>query len=270
MAMQPITSPANPRIKELTRLSRPAMRRQTGLFLLETTRQLTRALDAGCDLLELYVCDELLSDRSIVRRAAERDITPVPISQRVCEKLAYRQNPQGLIAVMRAVNRALEQLEPAGTPLLVVCSGLEKPGNLGAIIRSAEAAGAGALLIDDPDADLYNPNLIRASTGAVFSLPIIRDTTDRLMDWLGKHGVMLTAATPEADVPYTQVDLTGPTALVVGREDQGLDQAWRDAAGQQVSIPMVGRVDSLNVSVTAAVLLFEAARQRRYTCDSRE
>ncbi len=263
-SMQPITSPANPRIKELARLSRPAMRRQTGLFLLETGRQLHRALQAGVELMELYVCDELLNDRSIVQRAADAGIRPIPISRRVCEKLAYRQNPQGLIAVMRRAHRNLDQLKLSAPPLLVVCSGLEKPGNLGAIARSADAAGADALLIDDAQADLYNPNLIRASTGAVFSRPVICETADRLIDWLGANHIAIIAATPQAEHDYCAIDLTGPIAFVVGREDQGLDDTWQRAATQHVRIPMTGRVDSLNVSVTAAVLLFEAARQRRY------
>ena len=262
--MDELTSPSNPRVKAVVRLQRQAgERRRTGLFCVESARELGRALDAGFDVEQFYLCPQCFEEGDLVDRvAATGQASMYRISQPVLQKLAYRQNPQGMVAVLRARSSDLATLELADPALVVVCSGLEKPGNIGAILRSADAAGASAVFIDCPGADVFNPNTVRASTGAVFALPIVCEAREALIDWCRQRGVLIVAASPDADHPHTEADLRGPSALVVGSEAAGLDPAWREAADTTVVVPMHGSVDSLNVSVTAALLAFEAMRQR--------
>ncbi|MEW5852892.1 MAG: RNA methyltransferase [Myxococcota bacterium] len=257
--MTDITSVNNPRVKDVVRLQRSsADRREAGLFCIERTRELTRALDAGLTVTEVYATRD---DDEAVRRAVREGARLASVNEAVLHKMSYQENPQGFVAVVRARTRPLSAL-PAERGLFLVCSGLEKPGNVGAILRSADAAGASGVIIDDEKFDLFNPNCIRSSTGAVFSLPISCASRLDVMAWLQDHGVRVVAATPEASVRYTDADLTGAVALVVGAEAEGLDEAWRKSASTRVAIPMRGVADSLNVSVTAALLLFEAVRQR--------
>lgn len=191
------------------------------------------------------------------------DCQIVQTSQAVIEKIAYRENPQGFIAVLESRTADLQTFEPTEPALILIASGLEKPGNIGAILRSAQAAGTDAVMIDTPGFDLFNPNCVRASTGAVFSMPVICDEAVALADWLKQHDILPIAATPEATMTMGMVNLSRPVALVVGAEAEGLSEFWRDAAEASVSIRMCSdAVDSLNVSVSAALLLFEAARQR--------
>lgn len=251
-----ITSSANPRVKALVRLQqRASERRATGRFCVETPRALARALAAGLVLRELW----LGPDHGLERLPPAHHHT-VPAS--VLAKIAYRQHPSGFVAVFEAPARTLADLPAPAAPLYVVCSGLEKPGNLGAILRSADGAGADAVLLDRDAVDLFSPQTIRASTGAVFTLPVAGAPADALVPWLRGRGVQIVAATPDADRRYTDVDLTGPTALVMGAEAEGLDGGWRGAADARVRIPMAGVADSLNVSVAAALLVYEARRQR--------
>lgn len=258
--MLPITSATNPRIKDLVRLKEPGERRRTGCFTIESSRELERALDAGFEPRALFICPQRMDDAAEWASATHAPcyrITPA-----LLEKAAYRQNPQGLIAVMRSKVMAASQWLPPADALVVVCSGLEKPGNVGAIVRTANGAGASAVCLDDADADVFNPNAIRASTGAVFTTPIVCDAGDAIRDCLRQRGVRLIAADPRGEALYHAVDWTGPSALVLGAEAQGLGEAWRDEADVRVRVPMRGRVDSLNVSATAAVVLYEALRQR--------
>lgn len=262
--MQSITSPANSRIKDVVRLQRQARRRRkTGLFCVETERDLRRAVRAGCEVMELYATAGAWDAEPLLGEAAG-EAECFTVSDPVLAKAAYRENPSGFVAVLRARRLALEETPLGDPPALLVCSGLEKPGNLGAILRTADAVGCDAVLVDRADADLFNPNCVRASTGAVFGVPIVCAEADGLIAWLNKRSVTICAATPEAERPIDGVDLRQPFALVVGSEAEGLADCWRDAAGVTASIPMHGRtVDSLNVSVTAALLLYEAKRQRR-------
>ncbi len=259
--MLQITSPSNPRVKQLVRWQqRGAERRRTGRFCVETWRSLTRAVDAGIAVEAVYATAEVWAawPAEVDVGAAER----VVISPAVLAKIAYRQHPIGFVAVLVAPPRALADLPSPAAPLYVVCSGLEKPGNLGAILRSADGAGVTAVLVDQPDVDLFAPQCVRASTGAVFSLPVVGAPIAALVEWLQARGVQLVAATPDAAALYTAVDLTGPTALVMGAEAEGLAGGWRAVADVPVRLPMHGTADSLNVSVAAAVLMYEAARQR--------
>lgn len=256
-----ITSLTNPRVKELVRLQREASaRRESGLFCVESLRELERARDAGFKIQELYLCPPVVEENGLECPIPRAD--GVEISRAVLEKVAYRQNPEGFIAVLRAKTATLEDVPADGRELMVICAGVEKPGNIGAILRSADAAGVAAVLIDNPAFDLFNPNCVRASTGAVFSVPVVCAEPRVLRDELKRRGVQIVAATPEATTPYARADLTRPTAFTLGAEAQGLDDFWRKAADTAVAIPQTGTVDSLNVSVTAALLMFEAVRQR--------
>lgn len=241
-----ITSADNPRVREVLRLRKSRERRRAGLFVAEGQREVERAIAAGLTLRETYVAPELLPEWAHGGQE---------VSARVLARMAYRAEPEGVIAVVEAPQREL----PRNGSLYLVTVGVEKPGNLGATARSAEAAGADALVVAEGQADIWNPNAIRASTGAVFSLPVVEATLDEV----AALDVALVAAVVGASVRYTDADLTGPTALVVGAEDKGLPQQWRDAAALQVSIPVRrGTADSLNAATAAAVLLFEAVRQR--------
>lgn len=259
--MQTITSATNPKIKQVVRLQQQSrQRRVEQAFCVESERELLRALEAGCHVQQLFVCTQRIASPQWLDTMRQAGAQVFDVTESVLEKIAYRQNPQGFVAVLDQRRASLDELRPDG--LLVVCSGLEKPGNIGAILRSADAAGAAGVLIDDPRFDLYNSNCIRASTGAVFTLPIVCEERAVLMDWLKESGVRLVAATPEAGSSPAEADLTGPVAMVLGSEAEGLDETWKQAADQCVALSMRGTVDSLNVSATAAVLLYEALRQR--------
>ena len=243
-----ITSVDNPRVKEVLRLRRSRDRRQTGLFVVEGPREVERARAAGLRFRATYIAPEL-SPAAAAHPEAEQ------VSVRVLRHMAYRTEPEGVIAVVETPTREL----PANATLVLVAVGVEKPGNLGAMARSAEAAGADALLVADGSFDPWNPNAVRASTGAVFTLPIVASSLGELR----ALPLRRVAAVVGAHTSYTDVDLRVPTALIVGAEDTGLDASWRDAADLTVSIPVKGAAaDSLNASAAAAVLLFEAVRQR--------
>ncbi len=239
-----ITSLDNPRVKEVVRLRGGRERRRRGLFLVDGPRDLERARAGGLRIVATYFAPSLLE-------WPEGE----PVSERVLSKMAYRAEPEGVVAVVEAPTREL----PRDGTLYLVAVGIEKPGNLGAMARTAEAAGADALVVAEAAADVWNPNTIRASTGAVFTLPVVEATLDEVK----ALGVRLVAAVVGAETAYTEANLTAPTALVVGAEDNGLDERWRAAVDLAVSIPVRGRTaDSLNAATAAAILLFEAVRQR--------
>jgi TrmH family RNA methyltransferase len=241
-----ITSPDNPRVKEVLRLRVGRERRRSGLFLAEGVREVERSLVAGLRVRDVYVAPALLPDWP--HGGTE-------VSARVLAKMSYRADPEGVLAVVETPNRPI----PAEPTLLLVGVGIEKPGNLGAMARTAAAAGADALLVADAQVDPWNPNAIRASTGAVFTLPIVSVTREEVLEL----PVQTIAAVLGASIVHTDVDFRRPTAIVVGAEDAGLSTVWRSAADVEVEIPMQGSaVDSLNASAAAAVLLFEAVRQR--------
>jgi RNA methyltransferase, TrmH family len=241
-----ITSLDNPRVREVVRLRKARERRREGVLLAEGVREVERALAAGLVVRQIFYAPELLPDWP---HGGDE------VSARVLAKMSYRGEPEGVLAVFETPTRAL----PADASLLVVAVGIEKPGNLGAIARSADAAGADGILIADGEVDQWNPNAIRASTGAVFTLPIVEAGRDEIAA-LSQQKV---AAVLGAGIRHSDADLTKPTAFLIGAEHAGLDAAWRETADLQVEIPMRGAAaDSLNASAAAAVLLFEAVRQR--------
>jgi len=264
-----ITSPANPRIKQLVALRRRRTRDEFGVTLVEGRAEIELALDAGVRPRSLYYCPVLqdrdrtdLADRA---RAVGADV--VLVSRPVFEKVSYREGPDGWLAVVPAVDTSLAHLAVGPQPLVLACAGLEKPGNLGAILRTADAAGVAAVIAADPVADWGNPNVVRASKGTVFTVPVASATSAEVLAWIAAHGLQIVAATPDATRLVTETDLTGPTVLAVGAEHAGLPADWLKRADVRVRIPMLGRADSLNVSASAAVLAYEAVRQRLQTGD---
>lgn len=268
MEKEIITSLQNSRVKQVCALQQKAAeRRRTGLFAVEGRREVERCAAAGYEIESLFYCAELQEDRAETEtfinmlRTETYDVTP-----QVYEKMAYRGGTEGLLAVVRQKTCHLENL-PSGNKegekmLLVVLESVEKPGNLGAVLRSADAAGATAVIVCDEKCDIYNPNLIRSSLGARFSVPTIACTSEECISFLKQRGIRIFSAQLQDTSPYYSTDMRGDTALVMGTESTGLTQQWREAADAHILIPMRGQVDSLNVSVSTAILLYEAVRQR--------
>ena len=270
---EPITSLTNPRVKAAVRLRDRREREATGLTIVDGAREILRALDAGVRVETAFVAPDLLRTpdaRAVAERLAGRPST-IEASPAVLTKVAFGERSDGVVAIVETPTTTLEDLEGRlpGSPLIVVVEGVEKPGNLGAVLRSADGAGATAVLVVDPLTDPFNPNAIRASLGTIFTLPVVTSGSGEARTWLADHGIRAVAAVVDAATPYTEADLTGPLALVLGSEATGLSGAWRDGAAEPVSIPMAGVADSLNVSIAAAVLLFETVRQRGVTANAR-
>lgn len=259
-----ITSPANPRIKHLVALRRRRTRELDGVTLVEGYAELGLALAAGVRPKALYHCPELAhgDELDVLGRVTGLGTEVVRVSKPVFAKIAYRESPDGWLAVVPTVDTELDRLELGEQPLLLVCEGVEKPGNLGAILRTADAAGVTAVIATDPVTDWGNANLVRASKGAVFSVPVAAAPTAQVLPWLAGRGLTLAAATPDGDVLLADADLSGPVAIAVGSETHGLSGQWLEQADVTVRIPMFGRADSLNVAASAAIVVYEAVRQR--------
>lgn len=263
-----IASPSNPRIKAAARLRDRRERESSGLTIVDGARELRRALDAGVDVVEAFVCESLLAgpDARAALDALEalaRGGTPVHRTTEIAQaKLAFGERAEGLVAVIRPPMTDLAALVLPLDALVVVIEGVEKPGNVGAVLRSADGAGADAVIAASPRTDLANPNVIRASAGTVFTVPLAAAPAEDVRDWLRDHGIRILATRVDAATTYTETDLTGPVALVLGAEDRGLTDTWTGDDIEAIRLPMHGVADSLNVSVTAAILLYEARRQR--------
>jgi len=258
--MEPtITSLQNPKIKNLVKLRRRRQRDEQGLMLIDGKRPLSLALQNRFPIQTLYLQEDK-RDQTIETLAQENQVPIQPVSPLVFQKIGYGQNPDGHLAVAPQPDFDLEKLPQPANPLYLVAEGLEKPGNLGAILRSADAAGLDGLILCNSRTDICNPNLIRASQGAFFTVSLAVSSEEVLLQWLREKSIEVLVATPEATIAYTQADMVRPTALVVGAEDRGLSARWRRQTG--LRIPMAGQVDSLNVAQTATLLIFEAVRQR--------
>ncbi|MGN0201311.1 MAG: TrmH family RNA methyltransferase [Candidatus Cryptobacteroides sp.] len=264
-----VTSARNPKIKGLLELQEKSRaRKREGLFVVEGKRELGHCLEAGFIPHTLFICEEILGKEeaeAVAARArkAAPDAGVVLVPAELYDKTAYRGGTEGVIAEIRCRERSLKDLKLSDNPVVIVLESVEKPGNLGAVLRSADAAAADAVIICDPLTDLYNPNLIRASIGAVFTLQVAAASTEETIAWLKDRGLRILTAQLQDSELYYDTEMTGPTAIVMGTESTGLSEAWRAAADAHIRIPMLGRLDSLNVSVSAAILLFEALRQRQ-------
>ena len=291
-----LTSAQNPKFKRLVALrEKSRLRRDEGVFVVEGRRELEHCLEAGFEVETVFVCPEIADSAagatlpSGVRPADSPHhpsgaVPPLPnrgcyvpqgeyprslgpktfeLSKELYAKVAYREGTEGVLAIVRSRKLRLEDLKLGSKPLIMVLEGVEKPGNLGAVLRSADAAGADAVIVCDPLTDLWNPNLIRASIGAVFTVPTVCCSSQEAIAWLKARGIRILTAQLQDSSAYYDCDMTGPTAIVMGTEATGLTDPWRQAADAHVLIPMLGRLDSLNVSVSAAILLYEAVRQRQ-------
>jgi TrmH family RNA methyltransferase len=265
MPPEEITSSHNPRVKRAARLREARQRQKQGRFLIDGARELLRAMEAGIELDEVFVCRPLCRNEETRAVLARLDGTAqriIHISAPLMEKLAFGGRDEGLLAVAIPPRRALEDLSLPPDALVAVLAGVEKPGNVGAVLRSADAAGVSALIVADGGTDLYNPNTIRASLGTIFTLGVCTASSSEALGWLRGHGVQIYAARVDAQRLYTQVDLRAASAIVLGSEAQGLSEAWSGPEVTAVRLPMRGAADSLNVSAAAAVMFYEALRQR--------
>jgi TrmH family RNA methyltransferase len=253
-----ITSIQNPRIKGLLRLRTNSRQRQRGgLFLVEGIDEIRLALGAG------HRAEAIISAPDITRRElGETEGARFTVTDGIFNKLSFRENPDGWLGVFQRPVTQLADVRLSEPALLMVMESLEKPGNLGAILRTADATALDAVLVCDERADIYSPNVVRASRGALFSVPVVEISSQEGMDFVRERGIRVVAANPNAGIDYQQADLSGSVAIALGTEDAGLSDFWLRKADVQVRIPMRGRVNSLNVSVAAALLLYEALRQR--------
>jgi TrmH family RNA methyltransferase len=260
-----IASPSNPRIKAAVRLRERGERDRLGLTLVDGARELARALDADVVVEEAFVHPPSLradAAREVVDRLREAGAAVTEVATTAFGKLAFGDRSEGIVAIVRSPDTSLKRLTLSGNPLVTVLEGVEKPGNVGAVLRSVDGAGGDALIVADPRTDPFNPNAIRASLGTIFSVPFGADATPHVRTWLQSHRLRVVAARPDASRPPWDVDLTEPVAIVLGSEAAGLGERWAGEDIVAVRIPMRGTADSLNVSVAAAVLLYEARRQR--------
>ena len=258
-----ISSKQNPRIKALLALQQKSSeRRRSGLFVVEGQRELGHCIAAGYEVVEWYVCSSLLGAAGERLLSEAKAATVYELSPTLYEHIAYRGSTEGVVAVVKERPLDLNDLQMREAPLIVVLESVEKPGNLGAILRSADAAGADAVVVCDPLTDLYNPNLIRSSIGARFTVPTVACTSEECIAFLQERGIQILTAQLQDSHPYYDVDMRVGTAIVMGTEATGLTEQWRRAATAHIRIPMLGRLDSLNVSVSSAILVYEAVRQR--------
>ncbi|QDA59414.1 TrmH family RNA methyltransferase [Hymenobacter jejuensis] len=265
MPADPITSPQNPRIKNLLRLQqKPAERRQQDLTIIEGYRELTIAHQAGIEVKALFLCPDLATptQQHDLQQLLGPAVVQFEVSKAVFERVAYREGSDGVLALARPPHRRLADLKLPANPLLLILEAVEKPGNLGAVLRTADAARVDAVIVCDPRTDLYNPNAIRASIGCVFTNQLVAASTDEVLVWLRQHGIRSFATTPAAEKLYTDMDFRVPSAIVMGTEATGLSDHWLQAADERIKIPMAGYIDSLNVSTCTAIMTFEAVRQR--------
>jgi len=266
--VESVTSVNNPKIKSLVSLGyKSKERRDKGLFVVEGRREVQRCLSSGFKAKTLFRCPQILKDKDFkeiesLAESGNPDCLCVDVNIEVYEKIAYRGGTEGIVAEVEWKDMKLDDLQLDESPLIVVLEAVEKPGNLGAVLRSADAAGADAVILCDSSTDIYNPNVVRASVGAVFTVPTISVTNEEALFWLRKHNIRILTAQLQDSLPYYAENMSGATAIVMGTESTGLTQFWRRAADAHIMIPMLGVEDSLNVSVSTAILLYEAVRQR--------
>ncbi len=263
-----IRSLQNERVKGCVKLRERRCRDRSGQFLIEGYRELTRAIQAGKVIEILFICPALFlgeNERVLIDKMEEDAVDVVECSVDVFRKMSYRDRPDGLLAVAPQMTGTVDDISFSGTPFCVVAEAIEKPGNLGTILRSSDAVAVDGVIVCDRCTDIHNPNVVRASVGTLFTLPVVEASSEETIEWLHFIGMQIVAATPSAEQFYHQVDMTGPIAIVVGTEQLGLSKQWLDSADISVQIPMLGVADSLNVATATTILLYEVIRQRGYS-----
>ena len=258
-----ITSPQNPKIKNILALEKARMRKSQNLFIIEGTKELSLAVESKYKINSVFFCPEIVEPQYLLTLVKHEQLL-IPVEQTVFNKIAYRESTGGVIALAEQKPHALENLILSKNPLLLILEAVEKPGNLGAVLRTADAAGIDAVIICDQLVDFYNPNVIRSSVGCVFTNQIASASTEHTIEWLKKNKINVYCTYLKASKPYYEIDYTQSAAIVMGTESQGLSDRWIESAEANIIIPMQGKIDSMNVSTAAAVVIFEAARQRGF------
>lgn len=261
-----LTSVHNPKVKQVLHLRDRHERDQTGLFLIEGYREILRATDAGWNIQTLFTCQDLFlgsNEPALIQRLISRGTIVLSCAEKVFQKMSYRDRPDGLLAIAPQKHLTLDDLKTPSLPFYVVAEAIEKPGNLGTILRSSDAVGVSGLIVCDRCTDIYNPNVVRASVGTLFTVPTVEAKGEETLRWLKSQGILILAATPQASHEFTQVNLNQPLAIAVGTEQLGLSERWMQQADIQVRIPMRGVADSLNVAMATTLLLYEVLRQRQ-------
>jgi len=264
-----ITSLQNPKIKKAVNLTDRKERNTTGLFLIEGYRELKRAADGRVTVTTLFVCPQFFlgdNENALIDKVRKQGAEILVCEPHVFQKLSYRDRPDGLLAIAKQMQQSLNDLkrllDAKKKPFFIIAEAIEKPGNLGTILRSADAAGVDGVIVCDRCTDIYNPNVVRASVGTLFTIPVVEAGSDETLQWLEDANVKIIAATPSAEQEFTRADLKGGIAIAVGTEQLGLSEQWMKAADLKVRIPMHGVADSLNVATATTLLLYEALRQR--------
>lgn len=265
-----LSSLQNPRVKQLVKLRDRSEREATNQFIIEGYRELLRAVDGNYPIDTLFICPALFlgeNEQALIECILRKGGAILTCSEPVFRKISYRDRPDGLLALAPQQHPKLDDLDKKllgkKSPFLVVAEGIEKPGNLGTILRSSDAVGLDGLIVCDRCTDIYNPNVVRASVGTLFTVPVLEAEGQETLDWLRHKGIAILAATPSAALEFTHVDMRGPLAIAVGTEQYGLSKRWMEQADIQVRIPMHGVADSLNVAMATTLLLYEALRQRQ-------
>ena len=261
-----ITSLQNSRVKNLVKLRDRRPRNQQGVFIAEGYRAISRAIEKDVIPTEVYFCPSCFlgeNEEALLDQARARGAELFELSKHAFEKVAYRDRPEGMLAVIKQWSYSLDDLQLSKPPFLLIVESIEKPGNLGTILRSADAAGVDAVICCDSVTDLFNPNAVRSSTGVLFSMPTVSASSDEVIEWIRENGIRTAATTPHTQQVYSETDLTGPLAIVMGSEQFGLSEKWLEACDEKVLIPMAGQADSLNVAMATLITLFEAVRQRK-------
>lgn len=258
-----ITSTQNPKIKSLLLLEKPRERKKQSVFVVEGKKEVGYAIEAGYSIQNIFFCEEIISIEELTGLKVN-DRLLIPVSREVFDKIAVRESSGGLIAIAEQKTHRLEDIKLSKNPLVLVLESVEKPGNLGAILRTADAAGVDAVIICDPQTDFYNPNVIRSSVGCVFTKQVASSTSEETITWLKKNNINIYCTYLQASKPYYETDFIGPSAIIMGTEATGLSDNWVKNATSNIIIPMQGVIDSMNVSTAAAVVVFEALRQRGF------
>ena len=263
-----ITSSANPKLKQAAALRDRRDRDETGLFLIEGYREISRALTGHVRIVQLFFCEDLFlgsNEKDLITQCRTIGASLIQTPAHLFQKLSYRDRPDGLLAVAEKMNTSLDMVEGAlqkPNPLIVIAEAIEKPGNLGTILRSSDAAGVDLVIVANGCTDIYNPNVVRASVGTLFTIPVVETSNEEALAFCQRHNIDLIAATPEGSAVYTKVPMTGPLGIIVGTEQLGLTSFWKKACKTLARITMRGAADSLNVATATTLFLFEAARQR--------
>lgn len=267
-----ITSSKNEKIKKIVKLKDKNKREKYSLFLIEGYREILRAVDADIEIESLFICPSLFlknNENKLIEKIREDNIPIYDCLEDIFKKISYRDRPDGLIAIAKQFNNDLESLKTIiknkKNPFLVILEGIEKPGNLGTILRTSDAAGVDAVIVADPMTDIFNPNVVRASIGTLFTVPIFVSDSEKILKLLKENNIQIVATTPSAKTIYTDANLNKPIAIAFGTEQLGLSKIWMENSDILLKIPMLGIADSLNVAAATTILLYEAVRQRKFS-----